>query len=114
MLQALPPGQSDVTQESSHEALARHRSLCGSEALAFLRVIPSDPARIIPPLECVSAFRRLLGIDTFLAQRPGTDCQARATSTRQFDSSRGLVAEQRLTHTLSTAVPAAYATGRYR
>lgn len=84
MLQALPPAQFDVKQESSHEALARHRSLCGPGALAFLRAIPSDPSRVLPPLECVSALRRVIGLDTFLARYLGTGCQARATSTRHI------------------------------
>lgn len=84
MLPALPPGQLNVTQESSHGILARHRSLCGPGALAFLRDIPSDPARVIPPMEFVSTLGHIIGFDTFLARCRGTRCLAWANSTRHI------------------------------
>ena len=50
-------------------AKARQRSQSGSWATAFLRARPVESARTIPASEFVTAGKRLLGIEEFLAAR---------------------------------------------
>ena len=48
---------------------ARQRSISGSGATAFLRARPVDSARTIPASEFVTAGKRFLGVEEFLAAR---------------------------------------------
>lgn len=74
MLWTLSATAVSAEEESASEASARHLSLC-------LRALPMNPCPAIPPLECVSTLRRVLGFETCLAQCEGTGCRKRATST---------------------------------
>ena len=62
-------GESQGEKETRDLAKARQRSQSGSGATAFLRARPVDSARTIPASEFVTAGKRFLGIEEFLAAR---------------------------------------------
>eukprot|EP00904_Undaria_pinnatifida_P007452 jgi/Undpi1/3837/HiC_scaffold_16.g07206.m1 len=61
--------ESQGKKETRDLARARERSQSGSGATAFLRARPVDSARTIPASEFVTAGKRFLGIEEFLAAR---------------------------------------------
>ena len=61
--------ESQGEKETRDLARARQRSQSGSGATAFLRARPVDSARTIPASEFVTAGKRFLGIEEFLAAR---------------------------------------------
>ena len=61
--------KSQGEKETRDLAKARQRSQSGSGATAFLRARPVDSARTIPASEFVTAGKRFLGIERFLAAR---------------------------------------------
>ena len=66
-----PAGHGRPKQGKGEErfAKARQRSQSGPGATAFLRARRVDSSRVIPASECVSAGRRFLGMEEFLATR---------------------------------------------
>ena len=61
--------ESQGEKETRDLAKARQRSQSQSRATAFLRARPVDSARTIPTSELVTAGKRFLGIEEFLAAR---------------------------------------------
>ena len=62
-------GDSQDEEETRDLAKARQRSQSGSGATAFLRARPVDSARTIPASEFVTAGKKFLGMEQFLAAR---------------------------------------------
>ena len=91
-------------KETRGLARARQRSQLGPEATAFLRVRPVYPARTIPASEFVTAGRRFLGTEEFLAERCSC-CGAAEVNTRHarlcYRSGPQVNQHQPLVHALS-------------
>ena len=68
---ARPPGSDDPLRggETKAFAKARHRSLQGAGATAYLGARPSDSLRVIPAAEFVGIRRRLIGVEEHGAMR---------------------------------------------